>query len=169
MSAPVHYSLEHGQMVHRPCPLWVKSRRLRCKSAARATSASKAFSVCVAYVSQPCNKCVAGALWAVGNYACALLSHTCRTDGAAHFRTGAAIGTANSKAEVARRNCENKSNVSSEKRELPASSARGEVKQKQSTEAEEIAKQHDNTRRALRDALPLVLPSWSLPFYFGST
>jgi hypothetical protein len=40
-------------------------------------------------------------------------------------------------------------------------------KQKQSTEAEEIAKQHDNTRRALRDALPLVLPSWSLPFYFG--
>jgi hypothetical protein len=35
------------------------------------------------------------------------------------------------------------------------------------TEAEEIAKQHDNTRRALRDALPLVLPSWSLPFYFG--
>jgi hypothetical protein len=34
-------------------------------------------------------------------------------------------------------------------------------------EAEEIAKQHDNTRRALRDALPLVLPSWSLPFYFG--
>jgi hypothetical protein len=42
-----------------------------------------------------------------------------------------------------------------------------EKKQKQSTEAEEIAKQHDNTRRALRDALPLVLPSWSLPFYFG--
>jgi len=42
-----------------------------------------------------------------------------------------------------------------------------EKKQKQSAEAEEIAKQHDNTRRALRDALPLVLPSWSLPFYFG--
>jgi hypothetical protein len=38
---------------------------------------------------------------------------------------------------------------------------------KQTTEAEEIAKQHDNTRRALRDALPLVLPSWSLPIYFG--
>src|SRR5262249_5658988 len=75
MSAPVHYSLEHGQMVHRPCPLWVKSRHLRCKSAARAASASKAFSVGVAYVSQPCNKSVAGALWAVGNYACALLSH----------------------------------------------------------------------------------------------
>ena len=40
-------------------------------------------------------------------------------------------------------------------------------KSKEAAEAEEIAKQHDNTRRALRDALPLVLPSWSLPFYFG--
>ena len=40
-------------------------------------------------------------------------------------------------------------------------------KSKETAEAEEIAKQHDNTRRALRDALPLVLPSWSLPFYFG--
>ena len=38
---------------------------------------------------------------------------------------------------------------------------------KQTTEAEDIAKQHDNTLRALRDALPLVLPTWSLPFYFG--
>jgi Ni/Co efflux regulator RcnB len=38
---------------------------------------------------------------------------------------------------------------------------------KQAAEAEDIAKQHDNTRRALRDALPLVLPSWSLPFFFG--
>jgi len=49
----------------------------------------------------------------------------------------------------------------------PTMAATKEKKQKQSTEAEEIAKQHDNTRRALRDALPLVLPSWSLPFYFG--
>jgi hypothetical protein len=51
-----------------------------------------------------------------------------------------------------------------------ASSAVAATKQKktkQTTEAEEIAKQHDNTRRALRDALPLVLPTWSLPFYFG--
>jgi hypothetical protein len=40
-------------------------------------------------------------------------------------------------------------------------------KSKEATEAEEIAKQHDNTRRALRDALPLVLPTWSLPVYFG--
>jgi hypothetical protein len=39
---------------------------------------------------------------------------------------------------------------------------------KQAAEAEDIAKQHDNTRRALRDALPLVLPSWSLPFFFGT-
>ena len=38
---------------------------------------------------------------------------------------------------------------------------------KQAAEAADIAKQHDNTRRALRDALPLVLPSWSLPFFFG--
>ena len=51
---------------------------------------------------------------------------------------------------------------------LAASPAAAQKKDKQTTEAEEIAKQHDNTRRALRDALPLVLPSWSLPFYFGS-
>jgi len=49
----------------------------------------------------------------------------------------------------------------------PAGAATKQQKDKQTTEAEDIAKQHDNTRRALRDALPLVLPSWSLPFYFG--
>ena len=49
----------------------------------------------------------------------------------------------------------------------PAVAATKQKKTKQTTEAEEIAKQHDNTRRALRDALPLVLPSWSLPVYFG--
>jgi len=49
----------------------------------------------------------------------------------------------------------------------PAAAAMKQKKDKQTTEAEDIAKQHDNTRRALRDALPLVLPSWSLPFYFG--
>ena len=38
---------------------------------------------------------------------------------------------------------------------------------KEEAEAAEIAKQHDNTRRAVRDALPLVLPSWSLPIFFG--
>jgi hypothetical protein len=31
----------------------------------------------------------------------------------------------------------------------------------------EIAKQHDNTLRALRDGLPLILPTWSLPIYFN--
>ena len=40
-------------------------------------------------------------------------------------------------------------------------------KSKQATEAEEIAKQHDNTLRALRDSLPLWLPTWSLPVYFN--
>lgn len=38
---------------------------------------------------------------------------------------------------------------------------------KQEAEAAEIAKQNDNTRRLLRDGLPLVLPSWSLPIFFG--
>lgn len=49
----------------------------------------------------------------------------------------------------------------------PAVAASKHTKSKETTEAEEIAKQHDNTRRALRDALPLVLPTWSLPVYFG--
>jgi hypothetical protein len=49
----------------------------------------------------------------------------------------------------------------------PAVAATKQKTVKQTTEAEEIAKQHDNTRRALRDALPLVLPTWSLPVYFG--
>lgn len=49
----------------------------------------------------------------------------------------------------------------------PAVAATKQKTAKQTTEAEDIAKQHDNTRRALRDALPLVLPSWSLPIYFG--
>ncbi len=49
----------------------------------------------------------------------------------------------------------------------PAVAATKQKTVKQTTEAEDIAKQHDNTRRALRDALPLVLPSWSLPIYLG--
>jgi len=49
----------------------------------------------------------------------------------------------------------------------PAAAASKHKKSKETAEAEEIAKQHDNTRRALRDALPLVLPTWSLPVYFG--
>jgi hypothetical protein len=31
-----------------------------------------------------------------------------------------------------------------------------------------FAKQSANTARILRDGLPLVLPSWSLPIYFGT-
>jgi len=41
-------------------------------------------------------------------------------------------------------------------------------KSQEAKEADEIAKQHDNTLRALRDSLPLILPSWSLPVYFGT-
>jgi hypothetical protein len=40
-------------------------------------------------------------------------------------------------------------------------------KSTQTAEAADIARQHDNTLRALRDGLPLVLPSWSLPIYFA--
>ena len=39
--------------------------------------------------------------------------------------------------------------------------------QKPKTEAEEIAQQHANTLRLLREGLPLVLPSWLLPVYFN--
>ena len=49
----------------------------------------------------------------------------------------------------------------------PAAADTKEKRTKQTAEAEDIAKQHDNTLRAVRDALPLVLPSWSLPLYFG--
>lgn len=38
---------------------------------------------------------------------------------------------------------------------------------KEEAEAADIAQQHDNSYRAVRDALPLVLPSWSMPIYFG--
>ena len=46
------------------------------------------------------------------------------------------------------------------------------AKKKKMTKEEEenakIAQDHDNTRRALRDSLPLVLPSWAVPIYFGT-
>ncbi len=48
----------------------------------------------------------------------------------------------------------------------PAEAVTWRKKSKENAEAAEIAKQNDNTRRALRDALPLVLPVWALPFYF---
>ncbi|HKS84059.1 MAG TPA: hypothetical protein VJR71_01130 [Pseudolabrys sp.] len=35
-------------------------------------------------------------------------------------------------------------------------------------EKERIAKEHDNSYRAVRDSLPLLLPSWSLPVFFGT-
>ncbi len=41
-----------------------------------------------------------------------------------------------------------------------------EKKSKEQLEAEDIAKQHDNTWRAVKDSLPLWLPTWSLPVYF---
>jgi hypothetical protein len=50
----------------------------------------------------------------------------------------------------------------------PAMAASKQKKSQEAKEAEEIAKQHDNTLRALRDGLPLILPSWSLPVYFGT-
>lgn len=49
----------------------------------------------------------------------------------------------------------------------PASAATKKKMTKEEAEAADIAKQHDNTARALRDALPLVLPGWSLPIFFG--
>lgn len=37
---------------------------------------------------------------------------------------------------------------------------------KEEAEAAQIAQQNDNTRRALRDGLPLILPSWAIPIFF---
>jgi len=54
---------------------------------------------------------------------------------------------------------------------VAASPAMAETKKKmtkEEAEAAKIAQEHDNTRRAVRDALPLVLPSWSLPVFFGT-
>jgi len=54
---------------------------------------------------------------------------------------------------------------------LAASPAMAETKGKKKTpeeiEKERIAQEHDNSYRAVRDGLPLVLPSWSLPVFFG--
>lgn len=38
---------------------------------------------------------------------------------------------------------------------------------KEEAEAADIAQQHDNSRRFARDALPLLLPSWAMPIFFG--
>jgi hypothetical protein len=39
---------------------------------------------------------------------------------------------------------------------------------KEEADAAEVAKSHDNTLRFLRDGLPLILPSWLMPVYFGT-
>ena len=49
----------------------------------------------------------------------------------------------------------------------PAAAASEHRKSKETSEAEQIAQQNDNTRRFLRDAAPLVLPVWALPIYFS--
>jgi hypothetical protein len=49
----------------------------------------------------------------------------------------------------------------------PVIAAAKEKKSKQTAEAEDIAKQHDNTWRAVKDSLPLWLPTWSLPVFFA--
>jgi hypothetical protein len=50
----------------------------------------------------------------------------------------------------------------------PAVATTKHKKSKEPTEAEKIAEQNDNTKRLLVDLVPLVLPSWSLPVYFGT-
>jgi len=52
---------------------------------------------------------------------------------------------------------------------LPVSAAPKKHKMtKEEADAAEVAKQHDNTLRFLRDGLPLLLPSWLMPVYFGT-
>ena len=46
--------------------------------------------------------------------------------------------------------------------------AKKEKMTKEEAEAAEIAKQHDNSWRLVRDSAPLLLPSWSLPIFFGT-
>jgi hypothetical protein len=45
--------------------------------------------------------------------------------------------------------------------------AKAKKKTPEELERERIEQEHDNTRRAVRDSLPLFLPSWSLPIFFG--
>jgi hypothetical protein len=49
-----------------------------------------------------------------------------------------------------------------------AADAKAKKKTAEDLEKERIEQEHDNTKRALRDSLPLFLPSWSLPAYFGT-
>ena len=58
--------------------------------------------------------------------------------------------------------------LAQETKQSPAAVTKHKKKMtKEEAEAADIAQQHDNTRRAVRDALPLVLPSWSMPIFFG--
>ena len=50
----------------------------------------------------------------------------------------------------------------------PALAAKKRKMTKEEQENAKIAEQHDNTRRALRDSLPLWLPSWAVPIYFST-
>jgi len=49
-----------------------------------------------------------------------------------------------------------------------AADAKAKKKSAEELEKEKIEQDHDNTKRALRDSLPLVLPTWSLPIFFGT-
>ena len=49
-----------------------------------------------------------------------------------------------------------------------AANAKAKKKTAEEAEKERIEQEHDNTKRALRDGLPLVLPTWSLPIFFGT-
>lgn len=50
----------------------------------------------------------------------------------------------------------------------PAAAASKHKKAKAKQEDSVFVKQSKNTLRILRDGAPLVLPSWSLPIYFGT-
>jgi Ni/Co efflux regulator RcnB len=39
---------------------------------------------------------------------------------------------------------------------------------KEEEDAAKVAEYNDNSRRAVRDSLPLFLPSWSMPIFFGT-
>jgi hypothetical protein len=50
----------------------------------------------------------------------------------------------------------------------PALAAKKKKMTKEEAEAAKIEQDNDNTRRAVRDSLPLILPSWAVPIYFGT-
>ncbi len=50
----------------------------------------------------------------------------------------------------------------------PATAASKHKKARPKQQESEFQKQSRNTMRILRDGAPLVLPTWSLPIYFGT-